>query len=130
MQMSSVKECFSKGIGYIKLEINTYEDEKNELIEFLGYHTTPPRNPLVRERIKKEKDRLDTVERKLKHLYIELEYYKNYFRYTQAEINAIPAATEESIKRDEQIELLEMKHNTWTIDDTRRVFAKAGIILD
>lgn len=126
--MSSVKECFSKGIGYIKMEIDIFEDEHNELTEYLGHHKNVPLTPTLRARLNKEKNRLDVVERKLTHLYKELAYYKSYFRYTDEEIDAIPPATEESLKRDEQIELLELKHNTWTIDDTRRVLKKAGII--
>ena len=128
--MSSVKECFSKGIGYIKREINICQEECNEITEFLGYYEGVQKTPVIRARINKELKRLKVIKEQLLHLQKELAYYKTYFRYTDAEIKAIPAATEESIKRDEQIELLEMKHNTWTIDDTRRVFAKAGIILD
>ena len=66
--MSSVKECFSKGIGYIKMEIDIFEDERNELTEYLGHHKNVPLTPTLRARLNKEKNRLDVVERKLTHL--------------------------------------------------------------
>jgi hypothetical protein len=127
--MSSVKDSFSKGIGYIKRDLEILKEMKEEIQEFLGYYNTLPDLPQYRVRIAKEQERLNKINDGIFEVKQELTFYKDYFRYTQTEIDAIPAATEESIARDLKIQEQELKQNTWTDEDTKRVFAKAGIII-
>ena len=129
--MSSVKKNFSKAIGYIKYEMSLVQNEQEEIKEFLSYYTvcTPQELSRRRQRIGHEEYRLSKlkgIEKKLKE---ELLFYKEYFRYTQQEIDAIPKATKESIERDAIMMEQERRDCSWTEEDTKRVFRKAGIEL-
>lgn len=126
--MSSVKKNFAKAIGYIKRDMYLLQDEKNEIEEFLGYYADDSIDTRIkRRRVAKESTRLAKIDRGLKKLQEELSFYKEYFRYSQNEIDAIPMATEESIQKDYEMIQQELKDNTWTEEDTKRVLAKAGI---
>ena len=126
--MSSVKKNFAKAIGYIKRDMYLLQDEKNEIEEFLGYYADDSISTRIKRlRVAKESTRLAKINRGLKKLQEELSFYKEYFRYSQNEIDAIPMATEESIQKDYEMIQQELKDNTWTEEDTKRVLAKAGI---
>lgn len=127
--MSSVKDSFSKGIGYIKRDLNILTGMRDDIKEFLRYYNELPDLPQYRVRIAKEQNRLDKIQEGIFEVKQELAFYKDYFRYSQAEIDAIPPATDESIARDLAMQEKELKNNTWTDEDTRKVFEKAGIIL-
>lgn len=126
--MSSVKKNFAKAIGYIKRDIEIAMEEKNEIEEFIGYYTSAPQSLSKRQRVNKEYARLVALNNELRTLRGEILFYKEYFRYTQAEIDAIPVATEESIRRDELMIQKERTDTSWTVEDTRRVYKKAGVI--
>lgn len=126
--MSSVKKNFAKAIGYIKRDIEIAMEEKNEIEEFIGYYTSAPQSLSKRQRVNKEYARLVALNNDLRNLHREILFYKEYFRYTQAEIDAIPVATEESIRRDELMIQKERTDTSWTVEDTRRVYKKAGVI--
>ena len=126
--MSSVKKNFAKAIGYIKRDMYLLQDEKNEIEEFLGYYADDGIDTRIKRlRVAKESTRLTKIDKGLKKLQEELSFYKEYFRYSQNEIDAIPMATEESIQKDYEMIQQELKDNTWTEEDTKRVLAKAGI---
>lgn len=129
--MSSVKKNFSKAIGYIKRDLQLVRNESSEIKEFLSYYTncTPQEYRRRQQRISHEEYRLLRLKGVEKRLLEEMLFYKDYFKYTQAEIDAIPTATEESIKRDAILIEQEKRDCTWTEEDTKRVFRKAGIEL-
>lgn len=129
--MSSVKKNFSKAIGYIKRDLQLVRNESSEIKEFLSYYTncTPQEYRRRQQRIDHEEYRLLRLKGIEKRLLEEMLFYKDYFSYTQAEIDAIPTATEESIKRDAILIEQERRDCTWTEEDTKRVFRKAGIEL-
>lgn len=129
--MSSVKKNFSKAIGYIKRDIQLVKEEQEEIKEFLSYYTScsPEQYSKRRERIEHEEHRLLRLKGLEKKLLGELSFYKEYFRYSAAEIDAIPTATEESIRRDAIMMEQERRDCSWTEEDTKRVFRKAGIEL-
>lgn len=128
--MSSVKKNFAKGIGYIKRELNLVRDEAKEVEEFLSYYTDCGVYQLTkrRHRICKERHRLVNLREQEMHLLDELEFYKEYFNYTDDEIQKIPAATEASLRRDAKLIERERLDTSWTKADTLRVLTKAGIL--
>lgn len=114
--MASVKEHFSKGIGYIKYEISKLSEQKAELQEFIGYHKGLD-TYIARVRVSRATADIERINSDMYDLKQELLFYKDYFRYTQAELDAIPQATAESIKKDwVQIEK-EKNDDKWTQAD-------------
>lgn len=122
--MASVKDSFAKGIGYIKYDMQQLKEQRAELLEFIEYQekiTTLS----ARIRIAKARTEIENIDSDLSDLRAELAFYKDYFRYTKAEIEAIPMATEDSIKKDWLQTLKEKDDKSWTEQDSQAVFERA-----
>lgn len=114
--MASVKQHFSKGLGYIKFDIQQLQEERAELIEFIGYHKDID-TYIARVRVAKAKADLERVEIGLNDLNNELLFYKDYFNYTQDDIDNAPTPTQEQVNDDWQRILAEKDDDTWTQAD-------------
>lgn len=114
--MASVKQHFSKGIGYIKYEIQRLQEQKAELQEFIGYLVNNNKK-VVRIRLCRAKADIERIDSDLYELRQELLFYKDYFRYKQAELDEIMPATAESIEKDWEQILKERDDDTWTQAD-------------
>lgn len=114
--MASVKQHFSKGLGYIKFDIQQLQEERAELIEFIGYHKDMD-TYIARVRVAKAKADLERVEIGLNDLNNELLFYKDYFNYTQDDIDNAPIPTQEQVNDDWQRILAEKDDDTWTQAD-------------
>lgn len=114
--MASVKQHFSKGIGYIKYEIQQLQEQKEELQEFIGYLVNNNKKA-VRVRLYKAKADIEKIDSDLYDLKQELLFYKDYFRYSQAELDEIMPATEQSLEKDWEQIRKEQNDDTWTQAD-------------
>ena len=112
--MASCKEHFSKGIGYIKYDIQKLTEQKDELVEFIGYHEKAKQSMTVKIRVSRAKADLESIEFGLKDLNQELKFYKEYFNYTDNELDAIPPATSESLAQDWEVIEKERNDKRWT----------------
>lgn len=114
--MASVKQHFSKGLGYIKYDIAKLQEEKAELIEFIGYHKGMD-TYTARIRVAKALASLERVEIGLNDLNNELLFYKDFFNYSQADIDNAPTPTTEQVNADWEQILKEKNDDTWTQAD-------------
>ena len=114
--MASVKNSFSNGIGYIKYEINQLKEQKAELQEFIGYHEGN-NTSIAKIRVFRAKEDIESIDGDIYDLNQELLFYKDYFRYSQEEIDNIKPATKQSIEKDWKQILKEKDDETWTQAD-------------
>ena len=114
--MASVKNSFSNGIGYIKYEINQLKEQKAELQEFIGYHEGN-NTSIAKIRVFRAKEDIESIDCDIYDLNQELLFYKDYFRYSQEEIDNIKPATEQSRERDWKQILKERDTDDWTQAD-------------
>lgn len=114
--MASVKNSFKNGIGYIKYEINRLQEQKAELQEFIGYHEGK-QTKIAQIRVCRAKADIESINSDLYDLKQELLFYKDYFRYSQAEIDNIKPATEQSLASDWQQIIKERDNDDWTQAD-------------
>ena len=114
--MATVKNSFSNGIGYIKYEINQLKEQKAELQEFIGYHEGN-NTSIAKIRVFRAKEDIESIDGDIYDLNQELLFYKDYFRYSQEEIDNIKPATKQSIEKDWKQILKEKDDETWTQAD-------------
>ena len=114
--MASVKEHFSKGIGYIKYEIESLRSQRAELMEFINYHKEV-NNYIAKIRVSKAQCDIESIDMDIYELKQQLKFYKEYFNYTEEELDAIKPATTESIKADWKRIKKESMDTSWTQAD-------------
>lgn len=121
--MASVKEHFSKGIGYIKYDIKNLQEQRAELVEFIGYHDKL-NTFTAYKRIAQAQADIESIDADIWDLKEQLAFYKDYFNYTQADIDKIPPATEESLQADWKRIEKERDDDTWTQEDHDKLMQK------
>ena len=114
--MASVKNSFSNGIGYIKYEINQLKEQKAELQEFIGYHEGN-NTSIAKIRVFRAKADIESIDCDIYDLNQELLFYKDYFRYSQEEIDNIKPATEQSLEKYWKQIIKERDTDDWTQAD-------------